>query len=479
MNHQPTPDENQDDLQAELVAYLDDELDDERRHQIDDLLAHVPAIRDTVAGLGRTWDALDHLPRSEVDESFTKSTVEMIAVHAASDVEKQTQSAPAKKRRGRIVAALAAAAALLIGYAATRAYWPSENEQLLADWPVIENLDEYARVPSVAFLGQLADAGLFVDGTSGEDSPADVAASSASPTAIDRAAIERMAPSQKSQLLRKWERFGRLEPDEQARMRHMHAAIERDPRAGQLRIVMRNYGTWLEGLNLLEQYDLARLDADERFARVRDLWREDAKRFSAEDLPLFREWLEQFAVDHREELVDQVPADDKHRFEGGRNRHRLTWLARAKLVFNNQLVLIDESDVDKLRQRLSPDGQRILDEAGGLDGKRELIGAGLKLAWHQAFRKNRKDRSEITQNELTEYFDKHLQKWEQDDLLRLPSNDMLDSLRDKYLEYLRDQDEGSREDRDRPERRSHGRPGEGGDAPEQGPLRSPVPGPDA
>lgn len=148
-------------LDAELVAYLDGELDPAESRRIEELLAKDDQARARLRKLERAWDALDDLPRTTVDESFTRSTVEMIAVKAEQDVDELEHDV--MRRRGRWLLGIGGtAAAALIGFAIVQYAWPDPNRRLVEDLPVLEHLDEYSQVQDIDFLRQLAKEKLFV-----------------------------------------------------------------------------------------------------------------------------------------------------------------------------------------------------------------------------------------------------------------------------------------------------------------------------
>ncbi|MBL9123382.1 MAG: hypothetical protein JNG90_07095, partial [Planctomycetaceae bacterium] len=147
-------------LDDELVAYLDGELEPADCRRIEELLARDDRARSRLRALERTWDALDELPRTTLDESFTRSTVEMIAVKAERDADQLEENLV--RRRGRWLLGIGgAAAAALVGFALVRFSWPDPNRRLLEDLPVLEHLDEYSQVQDIDFLRQLAQENLF------------------------------------------------------------------------------------------------------------------------------------------------------------------------------------------------------------------------------------------------------------------------------------------------------------------------------
>ena len=85
-------------IDEELVAYLDGELDASGAARIERRLADDAAYRARLAQLERAWDMLDTLQRSEANDDFARSTVEMIAIKAVDDA-KTGQMRAVRQRR--------------------------------------------------------------------------------------------------------------------------------------------------------------------------------------------------------------------------------------------------------------------------------------------------------------------------------------------------------------------------------------------
>lgn len=151
------------DPSVELVAYLDGELDAEASRRVEERLARDTSARRELQTLEKTWGLLNWLPRTEVGESFTHTTVEMIAVKASEDARrgKGRRSGIRRLRNWSIAASVVALAVLT----ATTVWLlpPSPNDELMSDLPVIENLDPYIEVGDVEFLRMLKDEELFDD----------------------------------------------------------------------------------------------------------------------------------------------------------------------------------------------------------------------------------------------------------------------------------------------------------------------------
>ncbi len=148
-------------LDEELVAYLDHELDEEASRRIEQLLAVDPKIRQRLQALEQAWDALNELHRVEVDDQFTQSTLEMVAVAASGELEAVQQASAQRRVRRWLLGAIGLFTTGAAGFLAAVWLWPDPNELLLRDLPVIEHLDQYRQIDDIEFLRLLHDEGLF------------------------------------------------------------------------------------------------------------------------------------------------------------------------------------------------------------------------------------------------------------------------------------------------------------------------------
>jgi anti-sigma-K factor RskA len=149
--------------QAQLVAYLDGELDADESRQVEQRLTDDEQCRLQLKQLEEAWGLLDELPRAEADDTFTRTTVAMIAVAAEQDAQ---QAEVGRRRRswfGWTCTAAAVTVAAAVGFYAARYRFDRPNRQIVADLPVIENVDVYRYADSVEWLEMLNEAELFAD----------------------------------------------------------------------------------------------------------------------------------------------------------------------------------------------------------------------------------------------------------------------------------------------------------------------------
>jgi anti-sigma factor RsiW len=148
-------------LNDRLVAYLDGELDADESLQIERRLASDDEFRSELQQLQRAWDMLDDLPKSEVSESFTQTTVEMVVLSAEHELQEQEKEVRQRGHWWWLVAVGGFVATALVSYWMIAAYLSRPNEQLARDLPLIENVELYRSIDSIDYLRMLEESGLF------------------------------------------------------------------------------------------------------------------------------------------------------------------------------------------------------------------------------------------------------------------------------------------------------------------------------
>lgn len=150
---------------ADLVAYLDGELDGEAARALEAKLSLNPAARAEADTLRRTWELLDFLPRPQPSLRFTHRTLERLSPLRAGEQQRR------ERWRTRCLGLGWAAALLLTGWAGYASYnWlvprqPGERE-LLQDLRIIENKPLYDRIEDLDFWRALDAPDLFGDESS-------------------------------------------------------------------------------------------------------------------------------------------------------------------------------------------------------------------------------------------------------------------------------------------------------------------------
>jgi anti-sigma factor RsiW len=149
---------------ADLVAYLDGELEGEAARALEVKLSLSPEARAEAESLKRAWEMLDYLPRADPSPHFTERTLSRLApVTPGSLVHSRWR----RWARAGVWAALVAGAfaAGWVGFNRLVPFEPGERE-MVQDLRIIENLRLYEAVPDLDFLKALDQPDLFgEDGT--------------------------------------------------------------------------------------------------------------------------------------------------------------------------------------------------------------------------------------------------------------------------------------------------------------------------
>jgi len=156
-------DDQVDQESQQIVAYLDGELDSAMNAEIEKRLADDAEFALRLQQLQRAWELLDELPRAKSNIDFTRSTVELIAVSAEDDLQATKNRQTQKKIQSLLIRSGLVSLAIVMGWFIGDWYFGRTQRQLLQDFPVIHQLDEYRLTEDMEFLKQLQDAGLFIE----------------------------------------------------------------------------------------------------------------------------------------------------------------------------------------------------------------------------------------------------------------------------------------------------------------------------
>jgi anti-sigma factor RsiW len=159
------------DEKAELVAYLDGELDEPATQAIEAMLATNPDARAELDSLKQTWGMLDYLPKASPSPNFTNRTLEKLSLESIRTAP-ASKSVPAAPRRVRWRLAVGWAASVMLaiglGYWAAPHLFPAANsepsdEPLVRHLPILEKWRFYENVDDRDFINGLAQPDLFGD----------------------------------------------------------------------------------------------------------------------------------------------------------------------------------------------------------------------------------------------------------------------------------------------------------------------------
>jgi anti-sigma factor RsiW len=160
----PTESSKKPDMRANLVAYLDGELDEAATQIIEQTLAENSDVRGEVDSLTRTFEMLDELPRAQVSDEFTARTLSTIQIARQSQTDGDT---PSHRRFGnRMLLAswiVGLALSVLLGVLIGGRFSRDDSTRLVEDLPILKNLDIYSEIGSVEYLQKLEMDGVLND----------------------------------------------------------------------------------------------------------------------------------------------------------------------------------------------------------------------------------------------------------------------------------------------------------------------------
>lgn len=427
-------------LLEELTAYLDGELDGAARERVERRLANDSDYRHELQRLERSWDLLDRLPRSTVDDTFTQSTLEMVAVAAEDDLQADQASRPRGRSRLVIAVAVGALLAGLGGFAFGHWLWPDPNRELLRDLPVLTNLDLYQHADSVEFLRALLQSKRVPLDEAIEEQPRwrDLN------DAALRQHIEQLAPLEQQQLLRLAKRFHELPVAEQNHLRHLQADLESDPQASQLFEAMRLYHEWLKTLTPGQRAELVELPTAERLTRLRQLDEQsrprtaDNQMLTQEDLRRMGAWIEGFIWKHKDRILADAPIQRRAFLETLDEPMRRRALMIGALQRWQSIGLTDltpsPEEIQQLEQQLSPAAQQRLTAAQTSQEKKTLLKEWVGLAVQQRLEMSGRGLAMVDERELERFFAENLSSDERDRLLSMPRDQMQRELKRLYFQ---------------------------------------------
>jgi hypothetical protein len=449
MNNDPANAESP--LDEQLVAYLDGELNPEGRTRIEALLASDPEVRRRLQSLEQTWDMLDELDAAPVNDRFTRTTLEMVAVAAGEDVEKDRAEAPRRRRRRLLAAGGFLLAFAVFGFLAV-ALGYNPNRELLEDLPVLENLDEYLQTESIEYLRLLQKENLFPEKNS--DSTRDVEAKAGGPAERIRL-VESMSPNDKEELARSQDLFVHLDGEKQKKLRQFQRDLQEASDSEQLRGIMDRYCEWLKTLPSFSRVELAGLQPPAaRVAWVErrlkeESEREGGRRLVGKDAEILRKWLDDFATRHEDQLFKMLPPQrqkglpawgDQFRHKAAFGQMMQTWQASSSV----KPPLMKDEDLIRLREqlKLSPEALKSL-EGKSIPQQWQQVAFWIHQGMRHAAmtRGFRGSLPKADDEQLANFFENELDKQERERLLGLSGEEMQRELLHLFLTRTKPQGE--------------------------------------
>lgn len=426
----PSSDDNLQRLE-EIVAYLDGELSPEESARVEQRLASDEAYRRQLQSIERAWLALDQLPQEYVDDRFSRTTMEMAVKAAAVEVQERTMALPVVQRRRRLSSVLAACAAAALGFLVFRLAWQGPDRALLADLPVVDNVDVYTQFDSPVFIRSLQE-------ELGDELHELGCKPCQAPERLERLKVvsgvegrdewlSQLDDEERTSLRAKFNRFRQLPANEQERLRKLHGEIAAEPDAEKLQTAMLVYADWLGGLPPARQFELRTMAPNERVRTV-ERWADDMRDDAL--LTLTDEELRRFVHKIREPLdelqrdaVKSVLKSDDGRKNNRGGRAMLNQLpnAMAMQVFSG--MSRPGEFQEKVLEALP---ERTHDAFKSLEPRQKIERI---MTW---LRQSETLQGEVSQEALERFFAEELDAETRAELLSLPPDEMEQALRRMY-----------------------------------------------
>ncbi|MEO2045130.1 MAG: hypothetical protein ABGX16_00975 [Pirellulales bacterium] len=257
----------------EIVAYLDGELPEVEIAQVEQKLSTNETYRRHMQGFDRVWSTLDELPGMTAGDSFSKTTIEIVANAAEQEVQQRTEALPRLRRNHTLANSIWVIAAALLGYLGYRTLRHDPNEMLIADLPVIEHVDIYSQFQSIDFLRQLRTA-LGDDDWIVNRQPDSLEPTEPmhQPSLFDQNLstdgrhlwIYQLTHDHRLTLRSKYNRFHAFTPDHQESLRQLHHQLIVAKDTTQLQKVMFQYQQWLDDQPSSRRFELREMPEKSR-----------------------------------------------------------------------------------------------------------------------------------------------------------------------------------------------------------------------
>jgi hypothetical protein len=258
---------------------------------------------------------------------------------------------------------------------------------------------------------------------------------------VTRRGLEELSAAEKKELQQKQESFDRLPAQEQERLRKVHAEITADPQAGHLEHVLGHYARWLNTLPSGQRADLLSRPPEERLAEIKRLLRQQetarlsslmAQELSEEDLAAILVWLDDLLGRREQEILAKFPQLEprlRHIEDPKRRRLVMYWMVRHDGTAQN-LLRAEPSDLELLKQRVSPKARQVLDKAHDPESV-----AKLAARWMQAAMFSKRAVPPVDPAELTRFYKEDLKPEDREYLESLPAERMQNELTHRYLTH--------------------------------------------
>ena len=263
-----------DEIDEQLVAYLDGELPPEEVKLLEQQLGANESLRARLRELQNGWDLLDQLPHASSSNQLLETTIRMAAVDGG-PAKVVSTTKPMRPQITRIILLIAlTAACYLIGLSAVRLRGYLEYRKQLRDLPLAMHLDAFLRSSDLEMMEALAgweqwqQANQIADRLGQWDFSVAEQIDEATPKEREKL-LPTLSIENQQTVSAAWERFERVDEPQKQRILELSEKVAKHPQSKQLLETMDRFAAWFETLSVDERDKLATGTNEEREETVR------------------------------------------------------------------------------------------------------------------------------------------------------------------------------------------------------------------
>lgn len=260
-----------------------------------------------------------------------------------------------------------------------------------------------------------------------------------------RQQVSALSPMEKRDLQQKQTLFDRLSPQEQDRLRQLHAEIQDDQRADQLEKVLEHYAHWLNTLPAGQRAELLSLPPDQRLAEIKRVLRQQetmrlgnllTHQLTDEDSASVLAWFDDLLARHEPEILAKFPMiEPRLRQIQDPKQRRLAmywsvyWSLRRSGA-TQEVLRPQPEDVERLKEQVSPKTRQVLEKARDPESL-----AKLAAGWMQAAVYSKRFVPQVDPAELKRFYNEELKPEDREYFESLPAERMRQELTRRYLAH--------------------------------------------
>lgn len=263
-----------DEIDEQLVAYLDGELPPEEVKLLEQQLGANESLRARLRELQNGWDLLDDLPHASSSNQLLETTIRMAAVDGG-PAKVVSTTKPTRSQITRFILLIAlTAACYVIGLSAVRLRGYLEYRKQLRDLPLAMHLDAFLRSTDLEMMEALAgweqwqQANQIADRLGQWDFSLAEQIDEATPKEREKL-LPTLSIENQQTVSAAWERFERVDEPQKQRIYELSEKVAKHPQSKELLETMDRFAAWFETLSVDERDKLATGTNEEREETVR------------------------------------------------------------------------------------------------------------------------------------------------------------------------------------------------------------------